>query len=474
MPRRSSKPTLSVVSLGCPKNQVDAECMARSFMGSGCIYTSDPLSSDLVLIFTCGFIEAARTESVDTILQYLQLKKERPELRVIVGGCLFERYRQDLAKELPEVDGWLDSPSPQAVRELVQRLGFEPGRPRRDGLANGRPFLLNEPGMAYLNVSEGCDRPCSFCAIPAIKGPMRSRPIAELAAEARDLATRLRVQELNLVAQDPASYGKDLGNGNELLDLLTALGEVEEVAWMRLLYMFPFGLREEHLDYLASNPRFVPYLDMPLQHSHREVLQRMCRPGDGGRYLRHLETIRERWPGVAVRTTFLVGHPGETEAHFRSLCDFVREARFQWVGVFEYSPEEGTPAFLQQAQVSSKVAARRAERLRELAAECRDLTPFRLGQAQQALVVELDEGLAACRTAQMAPEVDGYVYVTASPDVGPGRLTRLILEEETGFDFRGRLAAGGTASVSTRGPGVVPDKAVGMLRTTGGETLGRA
>lgn len=444
MAARTAAPTLSIVSLGCPKNQVDAEAMAASFLGSGCTYTADTALADIVLVNTCGFIESAKVESIDAILSYLKLKAERPDLKVIVGGCLFERYREELEREMPEVDGWLAQPGPAGVRALLGKLGYRvPLEAPSPSPAYGRPFLLNEPGIAYLKIAEGCDRPCSFCAIPAIKGRLRSRPIASLVQEARDLAVRLGVREVNLVAQDPASYGKDLGDGTDLLALLRALDEVEEVAWFRLLYMFPFGLDERHLEVLAASKRFCPYLDMPLQHSHRDVLQAMRRPGDGERYLAHLKTIRERWPGVTLRTTFLVGHPGETEAHFQDLCRFVEQARVQWAGVFEYSPEEGTHAATLEHRVAKRTAARRAERLRELAEEARDLTPFRLGEIRQALVVELGEGFVSCRTASEAPEVDGCVLTPPHREARPGEFVRVRVDRSDGFDFTGEIVAVG-------------------------------
>jgi ribosomal protein S12 methylthiotransferase len=260
---------------------------------------------------------------------------------------------------------------------------------------------------------------------------------------------RLGVREVNLVAQDPASYGQDLGDGTDLLALLRALDGVEEVAWFRLLYMFPFGLDERHLEVLAGSKRFCAYLDMPLQHSHREVLQAMRRPGDGARYLAHLKTIRERWPGVTLRTTFLVGHPGETEAHFQDLCRFVEQARVQWAGVFEYSLEEGTHSATLEQSVARRTAARRAKRLRELAEEARDLTPFRLGQVRQALVVEQGDGFVACRTASEAPEVDGCVLTPPHAVARAGQFVQVRVEQADGFDFTGEIVGSGeTASVS--------------------------
>ncbi|MBI3891274.1 MAG: 30S ribosomal protein S12 methylthiotransferase RimO [Candidatus Wallbacteria bacterium] len=438
MASRSVSPTVSIVNLGCPKNQVEAEKMTAAFQGAGCKYSPDTLSSDIVLINTCGFIGPAKSESVDTILSYLELKKERPDLKVVVSGCLFERYEGELAGELPEVDGWLKLPSPERVSQLVTDLGFT-RTPRVGPPAYGRPVLLNEPGIAYLKLSEGCDRPCSFCAIPAIKGAMRSRPIAELVEEARQLALQHGVREINLIAQDPAAYGKDLYGAASLTRLLKALGEVSEVTWFRILYMFPFGLDDEALDYLGSQPRFCAYLDMPLQHSERSVLARMRRPGDGPRYLEYLEKVRARWPGVALRTTMLVGHPGETGQDFDALCEFVRQARFQWLGVFPFSPEEGTFSHGQEGEVPEQEANLRAETLREVFEASRDLSVFRLGQARTALVTELTDGVFGCRTQSEAPEVDGMVYAPRRRGVKPGDLVELRVDEVSGFDFEGEI-----------------------------------
>ncbi|MBI2942667.1 MAG: 30S ribosomal protein S12 methylthiotransferase RimO [Candidatus Wallbacteria bacterium] len=439
MSSRPTSPTVSIVNLGCPKNQVEAERMAAAFQGAGVRYDPDTLASDIVLINTCGFIGPAKSESVDTILSYLALKKERPDLKVVVSGCLFERYEGELARELPEVDGWLKLPSPERIRELVAELGFKRRSSRRATTTYGRPVLLNEPGIAYLKLSEGCDRPCSFCAIPGIKGAMKSRPIPQLVDEARALAQQHGVHEINLIAQDPAAYGKDLYGSAHLTQLLEALGEVREVTWFRLLYMFPFGLDDAALEYLGSQPRFCAYLDMPLQHASRSVLARMRRPGDGRRYLEYLEKVRERWRGVALRTTLLVGHPGESEADFEELCEFVREARFQWMGVFPFSPEEGTHSFEQDGQVEESVATRRAEVLRELYEECRDLAPFRLGQSRPALVTERADGVLSCRTQSEAPEVDGVVLAPERRGVKPGDMVELRVDEACGFDFQGEI-----------------------------------
>lgn len=435
------RPSLSVVNLGCSKNQVEAERLIHIFEQMGCRYTGDSLQSDVVLINTCGFIQPAQEQSVDTILGYLRHKKEeRPGMRVVVSGCLYERFQQDLSDEMPEVDGWIRGVTVENVQGVLSGLGWNPA-PAPEAPSYGRPVLLNEPGVAYLKISEGCDRPCSFCAIPGIKGSMRSRPVEELVAEVRQLVEQHDIREINVVAQDPVRYGKDLPGCPTLEGLLERLLEVEGFRWIRLLYLFPGGLSPGLVSLIAQEDRVASYLDIPYQHASRSVLKRMKRPGDGDLYLEEIAHLREEIRDLVLRTTLLAGHPGETEADFRSLCEFVERARFQWLGVFPYSSEEGTASAEQDGVVPPSAVRERTREVQRIFEGHRDLGPFRLGEEREALVVERTPGGWVLRDEGHAPEVDGSIHVprNGGEALRPGELARVRLLEEQGFDFLGSL-----------------------------------
>lgn len=428
------------ISLGCPKNQVDTEWMLGGF-GPGLINAQEPEASDVVLINTCGFIEPAVSESLQIILdtaQALTDLESRPLL--VVTGCLVNRYGQDLRVELPEVDLFLEisrqSELGRRVREMLARrdqtasFSVEP-----DGVRNR--LLTTAPGFAYLKIAEGCDNRCRFCTIPSIRGPLRSRPLAEIV----DDATRcldLGRKELVLIAQDVTAYGRDLDERNALPRLLDALAPLPGLAWLRLMYLYPAGLDRDLLGFLANLGRpFIPYFDIPLQHAHPDILASMGRP-----FRRDpravIGQVREFFPEAALRTTLIVGYPGETEEHFAALESFVRETRFLHLGVFPYYPEDGSEAATLPGQLPDEVKEERRDRIMALQAEISaELLQDYEGQDLDVLVDRPHEewpGLFEGRTWFQAPEVDGMTYVSGD-GAAPGRMVRAVVEEAKTYDL---------------------------------------
>src|SRR5918992_2873931 len=352
---------IGMVSLGCPKNLVDSEVMLGLAQQHGHHLTRDAADADVLVVNTCAFIDKAKQESIDTILEMAEHKKTGACTRLVVTGCMAERYRDELKAQIPEIDAVLGTGE---VPSIVQAIGGAASKDaayvpllRSNGTAvtgDSRlptyiydaetPRLLATPRhYAYIKIAEGCDYKCSFCIIPKLRGHYRSRPVEAIVREARSLAAR-GVRELILISQDTTFYGRDLGEGAALPTLLRELNKVEGIDWIRLLYLYPTTITDEILDAMAECDKVVKYIDLPLQHAADAVLRRMKRPGTGSGYLRLLDRIRERVPGVSLRTTFIVGFPGETDAEFEQLCGFVRSVGFDHVGVFTYSHEEGTTA----------------------------------------------------------------------------------------------------------------------------------
>lgn len=431
-----ARPVVSLVSLGCSKNQVDSERMLSSFVSRGYRYHPDGQQADLLVVNTCGFIGPAREQSIETVLGCAELKKTRPGMRLVVAGCMVERYGEELQRELPEVDYWVEADVAGSL-EAIAEAELGPARHPLQSLGP-RSILLNEPGMAYLRISQGCDRKCSFCAIPGFKGRQASVPVETLVEEARSLVEGAGVRELVLNAQDLCRYGSDIGYEPGLAGLVEALLEGTDVRWLRLLYAYPFSLPDRVVELMGQDPRVVRYLEMPFQHADTGVLRAMRRGHGGERFLEYLEGIREAVPGLAVRSTMLVGHPGETPEAFERLCDFVEAARFEWMGVFEYSDEEGTHAETLGEKVDPEVARERAEILRDLFEERRRLDAFRLGEPCDALVGSREGGRLVCRVEGQAPEVDGLTFVPDPGGIEPGTMIRVVPEEADGMDLLAR------------------------------------
>ncbi len=462
------RPTLGMVSLGCPKNLVDSEVMLGLAMQSGYAVTDDAGSADVIVVNTCGFIEDAKQESIETILEMAALKAARPGQRLIVAGCLVERYRRELPAELPEVDAFLGTNELEQLPRLLERSqaaivphpvilrqrGRVPARERDRPDANylysdTTPRLRTTPKhYAYVKIAEGCDHPCAFCSIPQMRGNLRSRQIGSILAEVERLVAD-GVREIILIGQDTTSYGEDLGLKDGLAQLLRTLAQVQEVTWIRFLYAYPTRISDTLLDVLAGEPKLCPYIDMPLQHAATGMLQAMRRPGSRTFLEKLIARIRARVPGVALRTTFIVGYPGETQADFDVLLDFCEAQAFDWVGAFVYSDEEGTPAFDLPDKVPGPIAEARRAKLMQLQAR---ISKQRLKRFKRRVVEVLFEGVSddsdliwQGRLATQAPGIDGRVLITDAPaDLPPPRLGDVVKVEITAthtYDIVGRIVA---------------------------------
>ncbi len=434
---------IGLISLGCAKNRVDSEVMLGRLRGSGHEVVADLEDADTVVVNTCGFIDEARQESIDTILE-IAARKGRGLDRLLVAGCMVNQYGPELAQEIPEIDGFIGLDDLGRVEDVVAPGGAAAPPPAPSHLVfdHTEPRLLTTRGYAYLKVAEGCDNPCTFCAIPQWRGRFRSRNIESLVAEARALEAR-GIRELCLIAQDTTRYGEDLGLGRHgLTRLVEALLEGTGIPWLRFLYAYPTTLDEELLHWMGREPRFLAYLDMPLQHSHPEVLRAMRRGGGPRRYLRQLERARELAPEVSLRTTFIVGFPGERAEHFEHLLAFVREARFDHLGAFLYSPEPGTPGAELGGRVPRAVARRRhaalLEAQRPIALESRRRL---LGRRLEVLVegaCDETEHLLQGRHRGMAPEIDGRVLINDGV-AATGQLVEVEITEAYADDLVGRI-----------------------------------
>ena len=410
------RPRVGMISLGCPKNLVDSEVMLGELARRGYEVVNELDQADTVVVNTCAFIEEAQQESVDTILEVVGRKGKGVE-KVLVAGCMVNRFGKELAKEIPEIDGFVSLDQLRDVGEVVQ-LGGGPPLPAPSHMVfdHTAPRLLTTRGFAYLKVAEGCNNPCTFCAIPIWRGRFRSRTIESLVEEARRLEQESGIVELNLIAQDTTRYGEDLGLGRHgLVRLAEALLQETSIPWIRFLYAYPTTLDEDLLRLMGREPRFCSYMDIPLQHSHGDILSAMRRGGDAKRYLRLLERARELAPDIFLRSTFIVGFPGETEEHFQDLMKFVEEARFDHLGAFAYSPETDTPGASLPNRVPKHVARRRLRQLLEaqkpIALERRQRL---IGQRLPVIVegpCEETEHLLQGRHYGMAPEIDGRLLI---------------------------------------------------------------
>jgi ribosomal protein S12 methylthiotransferase len=431
-------------SLGCPKNLVDSEIMLGLIVRDGAEVVLDPAAADVLIINTCGFIGDATKESIDAILELARFKESNPAKRLLVTGCLVQRYGAELQVALPEVDAFLGTGDFTRLPEILAN-----GVHTDAGAYGGAAHLLPDVTIprvrtghffsAYLKVSEGCDHRCSFCVIPKIRGRHESRSIGSVVAEAEALAAD-GVIELNQIAQDLTAFGRDRRDGSSLSKLLRSLARIDSLRWIRLLYTYPRYVTEELLRTIASEEKVCRYIDMPLQHISDRMLQRMRRERDGAAVRRLLDRIRHRIPGVAVRTAFIVGFPGETDADFHELLEFVREAHFERVGVFCYSREEGTAAASFSGQVPEAVKRQRRSVLMRVQAEISAAANRRLiGSEQRVLVCGEDErGRLYGRLPTQAPEIDGQVYLRG--DTNAGRIVRARVVRASAYDLQAEVS----------------------------------
>ncbi|VAX27351.1 Ribosomal protein S12p Asp88 (E. coli) methylthiotransferase [hydrothermal vent metagenome] len=434
---------IGMISLGCPKNAVDTEYLLGDLVNTGYEITPNQEEADVLVVNTCGFIESAKKESVDAILEMAQLKTDGRCRKLIVTGCLSERYSDDLLKEIPEIDhifGVNQYPRLKQVLHTADSAKTQ-ARDQMNGPAEYfEPFadrILTTPSYsAYLKISEGCSNKCAFCIIPKMRGNIRSQPLESLVLEARQLAEQ-GVRELNLISQDTTMYGLDLRMKNGLVRLLQALVKVEGIAWIRLFYCYPTFIDHELIAFIQRETKICPYIDVPLQHIHDEMLARMKRQEREDKVKRMLDEIRAKIPDVALRTTFITGFPGETEAHFRHLRDFVQEAQFDHVGVFTYSHEEGTTAFDYKDDVPEKIKQERKDELMQVQKTISlKKNQAKIGEVHPVLVegIDGDESyLVTGRLPTQAPEIDGQVIIEAS-DVEPGMIVPMRILSATDYD----------------------------------------
>ena len=437
-------PKVYVQTLGCPKNLVDSEMMLGLLARDGAELVLDPAAADVLVVNTCGFIDGAKRESIDAILELARLKETDPDKRLVVTGCLVQRYAGDLQKSLPEVDAFLGTGDFTRLPEVLG--GGQPDATIYGGAAHVLPDLTvprvrtGHFFSTYLKVSEGCDHTCSFCIIPKIRGRHESRPLGAVLAEAAALAND-GVVELNLIAQDLTAYGRDRRDGTTLSRLLRELVQIDGLRWIRLLYNYPRYVTEELLDTIATQDKVCKYIDMPLQHISDRMLRAMRRERDGATVRQLIRRIRDRIPGVAIRTAFIAGFPGETDDDFTELLEFVRETRFERVGVFRYSKEDGTAAATLAEQVPEASKRQRHKALMQAqAAVAADVNRRLVGTEQTVLVCGTDDhDRLYGRLPTQAPEIDGVVYLRGA--AAPGAIARARVSRASTYDLHAEIVS---------------------------------
>lgn len=428
--KRVKKTKVNIVTLGCSKNTVDSEVLLTQLKGNGieASHESTKDDSNIVVINTCGFIDNAKQESIDTILRYVDAKQEGLVEKVYVTGCLSQRYKDTLEKEIPEVDSWY------GTRDLSRLLKTLNANYKHELI--GERILTNPSHFAYMKISEGCDRPCSFCAIPLMRGGHISRPMEELVKEAKHLAKN-GTKELLLIAQDSTYYGLDIYKKRALSDLLKNLSDVEGIEWIRLHYAFPTGFPIDVLDVMAERENICKYLDIPLQHGSTHMLKLMKRGTTREKTSELLETIRKKVPDIAIRTTLIAGHPGETESEFEEMMSFVEESRFDRLGVFPYSHEENTFSHTMKDDVPAKIKQERVDAIMDLQQSISlELNQNRIGKTYKVLIDRKEGGQFIGRTEFDSPEVDNEVLIDAAQDyLRIGDFTQAKVTDATEFDL---------------------------------------
>jgi ribosomal protein S12 methylthiotransferase len=428
------KTKVNIVTLGCSKNQVDSEVLLTQLRGNGinAVHESDSDDASVVVINTCGFIDNAKQESIDTILRYVDAKEEGIVDKVYVTGCLSQRYKDDLEKEIPDVDAWF------GTRDLSRLLKVFKADYKHELV--GERILTNPGHYAYLKISEGCDRPCSFCAIPIMRGGHISRPIEELVKEARNLA-KAGTKELLLIAQDSTYYGLDLYKKRNLADLLKNLSDVEGIEWIRLHYAFPGGFPMDALDVMAERPNICKYLDIPLQHGSTRMLQLMRRGTTREKTEELLQTIRAKVPGIGIRTTMIAGHPGETQQDFDEMMGFIERSRFERLGIFTYSHEENTHSYSMADDVPDDVKQERAADVMELQQGISlEINQQRIGNTYKVLVDRKEGKDFIGRTELDSPEVDNEVIINSADNyLRIGDFVNVKIGSASEFDLTGHV-----------------------------------
>lgn len=431
------KDKVNIVTLGCSKNLVDSEVMLTQLKGNGIKTTHESKKDDanIVIINTCGFIDNAKQESIDTILRYVDAKEEGLVEKVYVTGCLSHRYKDDLEKEIPQIDAFF------GTMELPALLKKFKADYKHELL--GDRITTTSSHYAYLKIAEGCDRPCSFCAIPLMRGGHKSRPIEELVTEAKNLAKN-GTKELLLIAQDSTYYGLDLYKKRNLAELMQRLSDVEGIDWIRLHYAFPTGFPMDVLDVMAERPNICNYLDIPLQHGSTNMLKLMRRGTTREKTEALLAEMRSRVPDIAIRTTLIAGHPGETEEDFADMVDFVEKSRFDRLGIFTYSHEENTHSYSFTDDVPNEVKQERANHVMQIQEEIsNEINQAKIGKTFKVLIDRKESGSFIGRTEHDSPEVDNEVYIDAKKHyLRVGDFAEIKITDATEFDLYGEPAQG--------------------------------
>ena len=437
------------ISLGCPKNLVDSEVMMGLLSRESYELTPRADDAEILVVNTCSFIESAQKESIETILEMAEHKKFGAAKKLVVAGCLVERFRDQILEQVPEVDAVVGTAEVERIIEAVQgHLRVLPAQPPSFLYHDYTPRIVTTPKhQAYIKIAEGCDHPCTFCIIPQLRGNFRSRRFASVIREAENLAAA-GAREITLIGQDTTSYGEDLGLRDGLAQLLEKLAQVEDLLWVRFLYAYPNRVTQKMLETIAAHPRLAKYIDMPLQHASRNVLTRMKRGSHGDAFLKLLDRMRSTIPGVALRTSFIVGFPGETDSDFEELLQFVAAAELDWVGVFEFSDVDNAASFLLDGKVDSATITDRRNRLMALQ---RKISREKLRRLKARTETALVEGLSKdnplvweARLESMAPDIDGKLYLTdielpSGEVASSGDVVRVEITKTDAYDVIGRV-----------------------------------
>ncbi len=442
-----NKAKISFISLGCCKNKVNTEQMAYLVKEAGYEIVSEDIEADAVVINTCAFIESAKKESIDTILDVAWLKENRSLSGIVVAGCMAERYKEEITEALPEVDAVIGTGSYDKIVEALDAVfegkGYTSFNDKNAAVQGGKRILSAPHYSAYLRISEGCNNCCTYCAIPKIRGKFRSRPMEELIEEAKWLE-KCGVKELNIIAQDTTAYGIDLYGKYALVDLIKALTSETAIAKFRLLYCYPDKITDELIEEFKENDRLINYIDLPVQHVSDGILKRMNRKGDGKMIRETVKKLRSV-PGMVIRSTAIVGFPGESEEDFEELCNFIKEARFDRFGAFTYSREEGTPAYDFGDQIDEDVKNDRLDVLMSIQLEISaELQEEKVGDILTVLVEGYDPVAEACygRSDFDAPEIDGKVFIPGKKKYEPGSFIKVKITDSMDYDLIGEATAG--------------------------------
>lgn len=423
---------VSVITLGCSKNTVDSERLMKQIQLNKIGLVDDPNKAETVIINTCGFIDAAKEESVNTILEAVALKKSGKIKKVIVAGCLSERYKEDLLKEIPEVDVFFGT---EKYEEIITELG---GDLKKELL--GERLISTPSHTAYLKISEGCDHPCSFCAIPLMRGLHKSKPMEDLVSEAEFLAAN-GTKELVLIAQDTTDYGKDIYGKKNLSELLRKLSEIKEIEWIRLMYAYPTKFADDLIEEIKTNPKVCKYVDIPLQHISDDVLKSMRRGVTAERTKELLVKLRKEIPGITIRTTFIVGYPNETEKDFNELCDFVREQKFDRIGTFTFSVEENTSSYILGDPVSEEEKENRKNILMDIQKDISlSINETFVGKTLKVLIDSIEGEYFVGRSYRDAPEVDGEILISKeNKKIKIGNFYDVVINDFDEYDLFGEV-----------------------------------